>query len=157
MNNKPAPSSAFPSIVIKLMPHLDRFVLWLTNRRHTLTETLTSDPTLQISMIGRKSGQPRKVFLLYVVDPKQPERFVVIATNWGQAHYPAWYYNIKANPQVNCLIKGVEQSYIAQEIEGDLYAYFWELAVKMEPKYAKSKASANNRHIPIFLLTPDTK
>ena len=156
MSKKPTHSTAFPSIVIKLTPRIDRFVMWLTSKRHTFTETLTNDPTLQMSVIGRKSGQLRKVFLLYVVDPKQPERFVVIATNWGQAHYPAWYYNIQANPQVNCLIKGVEKSYTAEEIEGDLYAYFWELAVKMEPKYAESKASANNRHIPIFLLTPNT-
>ena len=43
--------------------------------------------TLLLTTTGRRSGQPRSQPLLFVRDG---DDFVVIGSNWGQAHHPAW-------------------------------------------------------------------
>ena len=53
---------------------------------------------LLLTTTGRKSGQPRTTPLNYYSDG---DRIVLIASNNGQDHDPAWYLNIVANPSVS--------------------------------------------------------
>ncbi|GAB3872288.1 hypothetical protein GCM10027610_137470 [Dactylosporangium cerinum] len=51
--------------------------------------------TLLLTTTGRRSGQPRSQPLLFVRDGGD---FIVIGSNWGQAHHPAWTSNLLADP-----------------------------------------------------------
>jgi deazaflavin-dependent oxidoreductase (nitroreductase family) len=58
-------------------------------------------PMLLITTIGRKSGQPRTTPLLYMPDG---DAFVVVGSNGGRSHPPAWILNVTANPEVQLLV-----------------------------------------------------
>ncbi|MBU6532987.1 nitroreductase/quinone reductase family protein [Streptomyces mayonensis] len=50
-----------------------------------------------ITTTGAKSGKPRVNPLVYVADG---DRVVVAASNSGLDRHPAWYFNVKANPEL---------------------------------------------------------
>lgn len=52
-------------------------------------------PGLILVTRGAKTGLPRTAPLLYVRDG---DDFVVVGTNFGQAHHPAWSNNLLAHP-----------------------------------------------------------
>ncbi len=52
-------------------------------------------PAFLLTTTGRKTGRPRTQPLLYGRDG---DAFVVVGSNWGQAHHPAWSGNLLANP-----------------------------------------------------------
>src|SRR5262245_57624301 len=56
---------------------------------------------LLLTTTGRKTGQPRTTPLGYF---KDDSNFVIIASNGGAENNPAWFYNLKSNPQVNLQI-----------------------------------------------------
>jgi hypothetical protein len=47
-----------------------------------------------LTTTGAKTGQQRTFPVLGVPDG---DNLVVIASNWGQRHYPAWYYNLRVH------------------------------------------------------------
>jgi F420H(2)-dependent quinone reductase len=53
-------------------------------------------PVLLLTTTGRKSGQKRTAPVVYLADG---ENVVVINTNAGNAHEPAWSLNLKANSE----------------------------------------------------------
>jgi deazaflavin-dependent oxidoreductase (nitroreductase family) len=50
-----------------------------------------------ITTTGAKSGNQRTNPLVYLPDG---ERIVIIASNGGADNHPAWFYNVKANPEI---------------------------------------------------------
>lgn len=54
-------------------------------------------PVILLTTLGRKSGKPRTVPLLYLRDGAN---VVVVASQGGMASNPAWYLNLKDNPDV---------------------------------------------------------
>ena len=109
--------------------HFDRVLLKLSNERLTLTSILAGLPVVIVTSIGAKSGLPRSAPLLRIQDDADPNTFAIIASNWGQGHHPAWYYNLKANPRATCLLDGQTYDYVAHEASGDEYEKFWQLAI----------------------------
>jgi deazaflavin-dependent oxidoreductase (nitroreductase family) len=135
--------------------HLDRLLLKLTGGRRSLTGLLAGLPVVTLTVTGAKSGLPRTVPLLYIRDPETPDRFALIASNYGQRHYPAWYHNLKANPQATCTIRGEARHYTATEGEGDEYQRFWGYAQETYPGFPNyAKWVGDQRHIPIMVMTP---
>ena len=58
---------------------------------------LAGSPTLLLTTVGRRSGQPRSQPLSYV---KDHDRWVVVASNAGSDRPPAWLLNLQENPDV---------------------------------------------------------
>jgi F420H(2)-dependent quinone reductase len=54
-------------------------------------------PVILLTTLGRKSGKPRTVPLLYLRDGAN---VVVVASQGGMASNPAWYLNLRDNPDV---------------------------------------------------------
>jgi hypothetical protein len=52
-------------------------------------------PMVILHTVGAKSGQPRTNIMMYQADG---ERYLVFASNNGRDDNPAWYWNLKANP-----------------------------------------------------------
>jgi deazaflavin-dependent oxidoreductase (nitroreductase family) len=135
----------------RLMHRLDRLALRWSNGRFTLTTLFTGLEVLNLTTLGAKSGQPRTVPLLAI--PHREDQFILIASNWGQAKHPAWYYNILANSQVTVTRNGRTQPYHAQETSGEERETCWQIALQTYPGYAAYKRRTIRR-IPVILLTP---
>lgn len=54
-------------------------------------------PTLLLRSIGAKTGAARTNSLTYA---KDGGTYLIVASNAGARRYPAWYHNLKANPEV---------------------------------------------------------
>jgi len=137
----------------RTMRHFDRIVLKVTNGKTTATTLLAGLPVVNVTMLGAKSGLPRTVPLTYIRHNAHPDSFALIASNYGQRHTPAWYYNLKANPRAQCLIEGHSEEYTAHEASGQEYEQFWQAAVDTYGGYALYKQRAANRRIPIMVMT----
>ncbi|MBL6981837.1 MAG: nitroreductase family deazaflavin-dependent oxidoreductase [Anaerolineales bacterium] len=113
--------------------YCDSAVLRLTKNRHSLSSILTGKRAIIATCIGAKSGVTRRVPLLAVINP---DNVILVASNWGQAKHPAWYHNMKANPEVQLMIDNQEMAYSAQEVINEReYNLYWNQAVLMYPGY----------------------
>jgi deazaflavin-dependent oxidoreductase (nitroreductase family) len=165
MKEKPAPplSSTIQKIAAtrpaswvfaRILPPIDRAFNRLIGRRMTITGSMTGLPVVIVTTTGAKSGLPRQSPLFYISDDSDPQRFALIASNFGQEHNPAWYYNLKAHPRAKCSIAGVERDYLAHEASGEEYERFWQAACKLYRGYSLYKERAKGRKIPILVMEP---
>ncbi len=139
----------------KTQHHVDRLVLNLTGNRATLTSLVAGLPIVWLTSTGAKSGLQRTLPLLCIRDPESPERFALIATNWGGHKAPAWYHNLKANPLATCAFGRDAQQYEAAEIEGSEYDRIWQAAVDVYVGFPLYRQRiGKERHIPIMMMTP---
>lgn len=128
--------------------HLDRTVLRLSGGRTTAVALTTGLPIIGLTTIGARSGQPRTVPLVGIPDGL---RLILIASNWGQAKHPAWYYNLKTNPRVTVTFKGRAEEYLAREVAGEEREACWRRAVALYPGYS-GYAERAGRAIPVLVL-----
>jgi len=139
------PVSAF---LAKVLHPADTLLLRLTNDRHTFSG-LVGLPIVQVNTVGAKSGLPREVPLVGVIDR---DTIALIATNFGGKHNPGWYYNLKAKPECAVRFRGRSRTYFARETSGDEYEHYWKIAVSYYAGYERYKERAFNRHIPVMVL-----
>jgi F420H(2)-dependent quinone reductase len=136
----------------KIQRQLDVMVLKLTGK-YTATSILAGLPLVILQVQGAKTGKLRTVPLLCIGDDGRGDQFAVVASNWGQAHYPAWYRNLKANPEPLGTIKGASRAYLAQEAEGAEYDSYWQLAQQTYLGFSKYHSRiAGERPNPIMVL-----
>ena len=133
---------------------LDHLALALSGGRRMMGSFLTGLPVLTLTTTGAKSGLPRTLPLIYIRDPLQPGTFALIASNFGQRHYPGWYFNLKAHPQATCTIDGHSAAYIAHEATGEEYERFWQCAAETYRGYPLYKQRVTWRRVPVMVMTP---
>lgn len=97
---------------------------------------------------GRKSGKSVTRPLGYF---ENPQGYLVIASNSGAAHHPAWYYNLKDNPQATLQVLDKVMSVTAEVLSGENRAQAWQKVVSAVPLYAEY-AKETTREIPLVLL-----
>ena len=145
------PSSWF---LARTLHHFDRPMLRLSHGRYSVTSLLAGLPVVTVTTIGAKSSQPRSLPLIAVPDGGN---VILIASNFGQKHHPAWYYNLRAHPEVQLTYEGRTVAYTARETSGEERARCWQRAVDLYSGYALYEVRASHRHIGVFLLTPQAK
>lgn len=123
----------------------------LSGGRGSLTALLAGLPVLTVTTVGARSGEPRSVLLVGVPDR---ERIILIASNWGRSHHPAWHYNLKANPEITLTYRGAAERYVARQVDGVERDTCWNRAVQLYAGYEDYMRRTGDRQIPIFLLTP---
>lgn len=128
---------------------IDRFLLPLTRGRLSLSALIY--PTLMLTTIGARSGQPRTVPLIFL---PYGEQIILIGSNFGGTHHPAWYFNLRANPLAQVTFRGRTRAFIAHEAQGYERAELWQRAVAYYPGYQAYQRRAEGRNIPIMVLTP---
>jgi hypothetical protein len=82
------------ALLARVLHHADVFMLHLTDDRHTFAE-LVGLPIIQLTTIGAKTGLPRVVPLVGIV-----ERGVIglIASSFGRKHNPRLVLQLKSPP-----------------------------------------------------------
>jgi deazaflavin-dependent oxidoreductase (nitroreductase family) len=130
---------------------------WVRDMTEKIFETGTTDglhvkgkPIVLITTRGAKTGKLRKVPLMRV---ENDGRYAIVASLGGAPKNPVWYYNVKADPQVD-LQDGTDlRDYTAREVFGDEKAEWWERSVAAFPDYADYQKKTD-RQIPVFVLEP---
>jgi deazaflavin-dependent oxidoreductase (nitroreductase family) len=107
-------------------------------------------PILLLNTVGRKSGTKRTSPLLYVMDG---EDFVIIASKGGAPTHPAWYLNLKGNPEATVEIGDQEVRVRAREADSEEKARLWQKMVEMYPTYDDYQKKTE-REIPLLVLHP---
>ena len=79
-----------------------RLIRWTNGALSTTIGTEFRDNAALLCCIGAKSGKRREIPLL--VAPLDGQ-FVLIAAAGGQEKNPAWYFNLKANPNCSLLMR----------------------------------------------------
>ena len=78
---------------------------------------------------------------------------VLIASKGGNVKHPAWYWNLKANPQASFLGPGgLTGDYVAREAEGDERSRLWAEAVDYYDGFATYQGRTDGRRIPVVVL-----
>jgi deazaflavin-dependent oxidoreductase (nitroreductase family) len=133
-----------------IAPHIDRFLGRITGGRVFLL-TGTGLPTLLLTTTGRKSGQQRTVPLLYA---RYQGALLVVGSNWGQPHAPAWALNLLANPEATVAVHGKSGPVRARVLEGQERELVWTTILTVSWPGYENYAERSGRHIPIFALEP---
>ncbi len=116
--------------------------------RGRLFATWGRAPVLLLTTTGRRSGQQRTAPVVYMDDG---DRLVVIGSNAGNAHPPAWSLNLKANPAGAVQIGAQRRVVKARIAEGEERAELWR---KMNELYAgfDDYDERTSRDIAVFVL-----
>jgi len=133
---------------LNIASRLDPILLHLSRGRWS---NGLGQPVGILKIRGAKSGLIRETPLLCVPDG---ENYIVVASRTGHPKNPAWYYNLRANPEVRLYIHGKEGVFAAHEATGAERDELWSRAVWFYPGYAAYQKRAGDRVIPVFLLRP---
>jgi deazaflavin-dependent oxidoreductase (nitroreductase family) len=133
-----------------ILSPLDQFLLRLSAGRVTATTALTALPVISMQVTGAKTGLQRTVTLAAIPDG---EDILLIATNFGKSHHPAWYHNLSANPLVSVTFQRHTTPYLATEVEDGDYQRCWALADAIYTGFSDYRRRAGDRRIPILRLT----
>ena len=127
---------------------LHKLLFRLSNGR--LMGFLEGSGVLILVTRGRRSGKPRSSPLLYFRF-EEPGDFIVIASNYGQDHHPAWYLNIAADTNVSVEANGERFAAEARITRGEERAALFDKVVAVNPRYAGYQAGTD-RQIPVVAL-----
>jgi len=109
-------------------------------------------PVLELTTTGRKSGQPRSVLL---TSPHQEgDTWVVVASRGGDDTHPAWFLNLRDNPEVEVSLKGgPKQPMRARIADAGERARLWPKITADFKNYAQYQTKTE-REIPLVFLEP---
>ncbi len=129
---------------------------WVREQTEKILEQGTTEgvlvqdrPIVLFTTTGAKSGKKRYVPLMRV---EENGKYAMVASKGGAPEHPAWYFNVKANPQVTVQDGSEIKELTAREISGDERAHWWELAVAAFPPYGGEYQTKTDREIPVFIL-----
>ncbi len=105
-------------------------------------------PTLILTTLGRRSGKPRRLALIYGRDG---DRYVVVASKGGSDQHPEWYLNLRDNPEVQVQVGGDRFRAYARTASPDEREALWPRMAEIWPDYDKYQAKTE-REIPLVIL-----
>lgn len=107
-------------------------------------------PLLLLHHTGARSGQSRVNPLVYQRDE---DRYVIFASKGGAPSNPAWYHNVKANPDVRIEVGTERFDATACEATGDERHRLFRTQAEQHPQFGDYERKTD-RVIPVIVLTP---
>jgi deazaflavin-dependent oxidoreductase (nitroreductase family) len=105
-------------------------------------------PVLLLTTTGRKSGRSWTVPVMYQIDG---DRWVIIASNGGSAKHPAWWLNLRSQPDASVQIGRETYPVTAAETAGEERERLWRRMADMYKGY-DGYARKTTREIPVVVL-----
>jgi deazaflavin-dependent oxidoreductase (nitroreductase family) len=109
-----------------------------------------SPPMLLLDHVGARSGAKRTSPLVYVADG---ENVVLVASKGGNPKNPAWYHNLRANPDTIVQIGSERRAVHARVADPQERKRLWPKAVATYSGY-KGYQERTEREIPLVILEP---
>jgi deazaflavin-dependent oxidoreductase (nitroreductase family) len=111
-------------------------------------------PVIELTTTGRTSGQPRAVFLTSPLETG--DGLVIVASRGGDDHHPAWFLNLRDDPEVQVSVEGGERrGMVARVTDGDEREQLWAELTEAYPHYGGYQRRTE-REIPVVVLeAPD--
>lgn len=135
---------------LKSMNALHRAILKVSGGR--LLWDAQGMPVLELTTTGRKSGQPRAVMLTAPV--VEGDTLVIVASRGGDDTHPAWFLNLRDDPNVKVGLKGAPPApYTAEVADDATRARLWPKITADHKNYAGYQ-DKTDREIPVVLLRP---
>lgn len=140
-------------LFLRLVSPMDRRLMpWTNGELNSCLGTDFYHNLVLLRCIGAKSGKPREVAVLAT---PLGDRIALTASAAGHEKNPAWYYNLKANPECSLLIRRRgEIPFVAHEAEGEEREQAWAAANTLYSDLMAAYQSRIKRQIPIMVLTP---
>ena len=109
-------------------------------------------PVLLLRTIGSKTGTQRTAALVYLEDGND---LVIVASNGGSDHAPAWLGNLRKTPKVSVQIGRERRTMRARIAEAAERARLWPLLNQMNAGRYDVYQSRTKREIPLVILSPE--
>jgi proline iminopeptidase len=142
-----------PNLPDWIVDHLTRYLESNGEDGHMWDASLAGGegllPTLLLTTVGRKSGEPLTLPLIY---GEADGAYVVIASKGGAPAHPAWYLNLEANPGVGVQVKADRFDARARVAQGEERERLWSKMVGIYAPYEKYAELAGDRVIPVVVL-----
>ncbi|HWP33932.1 MAG TPA: nitroreductase family deazaflavin-dependent oxidoreductase [Solirubrobacterales bacterium] len=106
---------------------------------------------LLLDHVGAKSGTKRTSPLLYIEDGGD---VVIVASKGGFPKHPAWFHNLKANPDTTVQIGPERRPVHARVATEEERQRLWPMAVRAYRGYEDYQARSKGREIPLVILEP---
>ena len=111
----------------------------------------TGLPVIIVTNRGHKTGAVRKTPLMRVADGGN---YILVASKGGAPEHPLWYYNLKADPNVEIRDKTeVYAMRVREVVDTEERRRVWAIAVEAFPPY-RSYQDKTDRLIPLFIAEP---
>ncbi|MET0132140.1 MAG: nitroreductase family deazaflavin-dependent oxidoreductase [Kibdelosporangium sp.] len=127
----------------------DKVLYRLTKGRVTVVG-IAGMPSLTLTVKGRKTGQLRRIALLYVPDGAD---CLLVGSNWGGPRHPVWTANLIANPDAAVNIRGKSHDVHAYLLSSEERAAIWPTLTRTWPVYDNYQ-SQTGRELRVFRLIP---
>lgn len=106
---------------------------------------------LLLDHTGAKSGKKRTSPLLYI---KDGDDLVIVASKGGYPKHPAWFHNLKANPDTTAQVGTEKRPVRARVATDEERARLWPKAVASYSGYRDYQERSKGRKIPLVVLEP---
>lgn len=107
-------------------------------------------PMLLLEHVGARSGTRRTTPLVYVEDG---EDIVIVASKGGHPKHPAWYHNLRANPETVVQVGSKRRPVRARVARPEERERLWRKAVETYNGY-RGYQERTSREIPLVVLEP---
>jgi deazaflavin-dependent oxidoreductase (nitroreductase family) len=135
--------------MLKTMNAVHRGVMKLTGGRAGWSGS--GMPVVELTTIGRKSGEPRSVMLTAPIH--DGDTYVVVASRGGDDTHPAWFLNLRDNPDVQVATKDGSRPMKARVATSEERAEMWPRVTAASKNYAGYQTKTD-REIPLVFLEP---
>lgn len=130
---------------------------WVRDQTDQILRSGTTDgvtvydrPIVLFTVTGAKTGKERLVPLMRV---EHGGSYALVASKGGAPEHPAWYGNVRANPEVRVQDGTTVANYRVREISGEERSAWWDRAVEAFPPYAEYQQKTD-RLIPVLVADP---
>ena len=113
-------------------------------------EAFGDAPMVILNTVGAKSGQIREIPLVMLVEG---DRRYVIASAAGAPKHPAWYHNLKANPEIEVEIGSDTFTARLEELGEPERSEAYARQEAIMAQFTEYKEKAGDRVIPVFELS----
>ena len=107
-------------------------------------------PVILLTTTGRKSGESRTTPIFGF---PEGQSIVVVPSNAGKEHYPAWYFNLQVNPLAQVQLGREVRQLKAREATPEERERLWPVLVGRYGGFQVYR-ERTSRHIPVLILEP---
>ncbi|MDX8149269.1 nitroreductase family deazaflavin-dependent oxidoreductase [Lentzea sp. BCCO 10_0061] len=127
----------------------DRLLYKLTGGKVGLV-SFSKQTGLTLITVGAKSGERRENQVQYVADG---DAMLVVGSNWGKPHHPAWTTNLLKNPDIQVNVRGDVRDVRGTLLEGAEREAAWTQMVAAYPPFQDYVERSGGRELRVFRLT----